>query len=144
MRADKKAYCGLILTACLLLGAACRQSPSGMGAVRTRPLPPGSSPALRLVVEAAIEQTKYTLYYDQSYTKISYPGGDVPAERGACTDVIVRAFRKGGVDLQKEIHEDMARAFSAYPTKWGIKGPDSNIDHRRVPNLRTYFERKGR
>jgi uncharacterized protein YijF (DUF1287 family) len=112
--------------------------------MRVRPLAAETSPTLRNVIEAALEQTKYTLYYDQSYTKISYPGGDVPQEGGACTDVIVRAFRKGGVDLQKEVHEDMEQNFAAYPTKWGLKSPDPNIDHRRVPNLRTFFERKGK
>jgi uncharacterized protein YijF (DUF1287 family) len=76
--------------------------------------------------------------------QIGYPGGDVPLERGACTDVVVRAFRNGGVDLQREVHEDMARNFGDYPTKWGLSRPDSNIDHRRVPNLRTFFERKNK
>lgn len=95
-------------------------------------------------MEAGLEQPKQTLYYDPSYVRIDYPGGDVPLERGVCTDVVVRAFRMGGVDLQKEVHEDMTRAFSAYPTRWGMTRPDSNIDHRRVPNLRTYFERKGK
>src|SRR5437764_1714814 len=141
---DKKIYRGLMLIACFLFAVACHQSTSKTEAVRTRPLPPETSPALKQVVEAALEQTKYTLYYDQPYTKIAYPGGDVPLERGACTDVIVRAFRKGGVDLQKEVHEDMEQNFAAYPTKWGLKSPDPNIDHRRVPNLRTFFERKGK
>ncbi|HUQ31993.1 MAG TPA: DUF1287 domain-containing protein [Pyrinomonadaceae bacterium] len=101
-------------------------------------------PTLKRVVDAGLEQTKYTFYYDQGYSKINYPGGDVPLERGACTDIIIRAFRKVGVDLQKEVHEDMQRHFAVYPKTWGLKGPDTNIDHRRVPNLRTYFERKGR
>lgn len=100
------------------------------------------SPTIRRVVEDAIEQTTYTLYYDPSYVKLDYPGGDVPRERGACTDVIIRAFRKADVDLQKEIHEDMARSFSAYPQKWGLARPDRNIDHRRVPNMMTYFARQ--
>lgn len=123
----------------------CRQTSSseGVGA-RLRPLPPDSSPALKRVVEAADEQPQHTIYYDQAYVQIDYPGGDVPLERGACTDVIIRAFRKGGVDLQKEVHEDMSQNFAAYPTKWGLKKPDPNIDHRRVPNLRRYFERKNK
>jgi uncharacterized protein YijF (DUF1287 family) len=99
------------------------------------------STALKPVVEGAIEQTQYTLTYDPSYVKIDYPGGDLPLDKGVCADVIVRAFRKGGVDLQKEVHEDMRRSFSAYPNKWGLRKPDTNIDHRRVPNLMTYFKR---
>jgi uncharacterized protein len=99
------------------------------------------SPALKPVVEGAIEQTRYTFGYDASYVKIDYPGGDLPRETGVCADVIVRAFRKGGVDLQKEVHEDMRRNFSSYPRKWGLVKPDTNIDHRRVPNLMTYFKR---
>jgi uncharacterized protein len=99
------------------------------------------SPALKPVVEGAIEQTGYTFTYDPSYVKIGYPGGDLPLDKGVCADVIVRAFRRGGVDLQKEVHEDMQRSFSAYPNKWGLRKPDTNIDHRRVPNLMTYFKR---
>ncbi|HKQ52316.1 MAG TPA: DUF1287 domain-containing protein, partial [Pyrinomonadaceae bacterium] len=109
-----------------------------------RELPAEAPAALRQVIEAGLEQPKQTFYYDPAYVRIDYPGGDVPLERGVCTDVVVRAFRKGGVDLQKEVHEDMARAFSAYPTRWGMTRPDSNIDHRRVPNLRTYFTRRGK
>jgi uncharacterized protein YijF (DUF1287 family) len=99
------------------------------------------SPALKPVVENAIEQTRYTTAYDPSYVKLDYPGGDLPIEKGVCADVIVRAFRKGGVDLQKEVHQDMARNFSVYPKRWGLAKPDTNIDHRRVPNLMTYFNR---
>ncbi|HEY9230792.1 MAG TPA: DUF1287 domain-containing protein, partial [Blastocatellia bacterium] len=98
--------------------------------------------ALRPVVESALEQTGQTTVYDPAYIKLTYPGGDLPIERGVCADVIVRAFRKGGVDLQKEVHEDMARDFAAYPNRWGLKAPDANIDHRRVPNLMTYFKRR--
>ncbi len=75
--------------------------------------------------------------------RLSYPGGDVPAGTGVCTDVVIRAFRKAGVDLQKAVHEDMAKNFAAYPKKWGRREPDSNIDHRRVPNLMTFFARRG-
>jgi uncharacterized protein YijF (DUF1287 family) len=102
------------------------------------------SPLVRQVVESAIEQTHYTSRYDAAYVQLAYPGGDVPPDRGACTDVVVRAFRKGGVDLQQLVHEDMARDFAAYPQKWGLPKPDSNIDHRRVPNLMTYFKREGK
>ena len=103
-----------------------------------------SSPVLRRVVEDALDQTVYTTQYDPSYVKLDYPGGDVAPEKGVCADVIVRAFRKGGIDLQKAVHEDMGRSFSAYPQKWGLTKPDPNIDHRRVLNLMTYFERQGK
>ena len=104
-------------------------------------LAPKSSPALKAVIDGAIEQVGKTTGYDASYQSIDYPNGDVPIETGVCSDVIVRAFRKANVDLQKDVHEDMKDNFSAYPTKWGLKGPDANIDHRRVPNLMTYFSR---
>jgi hypothetical protein len=95
------------------------------------------------LVKAAESQIGVTLAYDASYHKIAYPGGDVPREIGVCTDVVVRAYRDGlGIDLQKLVHEDMERAFSAYPKLWGLASTDRNIDHRRVPNLRTFFERR--
>lgn len=81
--------------------------------------------------------------YDPGYVAIRYPGGDVPANSGVCTDVVIRAYRKMGIDLQKEVHEDMRNHFAQYPQKWGLKKPDPNIDHRRVPNLMTFFARKG-
>jgi uncharacterized protein len=109
-----------------------------------RPLPATSSPELKQVVAAAIEQVGVTTGYDPSYVKIDYPNGDVPLDRGVCADVIVRAFRKGGIDLQKEVHEDMQDAWSAYSNKWKAAAPDANIDHRRVLNLKTYFERQGK
>ncbi len=95
------------------------------------------------VVTAARAQVGVTLQYDPAYVRIAYPGGDVPLERGVCADVLVRAFRAAGVDLQKLVHEDMGAQFSAYPHKWGLPGPDSNIDHRRVLNLETFFRRRG-
>lgn len=104
---------------------------------------PSSSARARLVA-AGIEQTAYTILYDAAYEKIDYPMGDVPRERGVCTDVIIRAFRRNEIDLQKEVHEDIAANFKAYPQKWNASKPDSNIDHRRVPNLMTYFERQGK
>jgi uncharacterized protein len=110
----------------------------------TRALPAKSSPNLKLLIDGATEQVGKTTTYDPSYQKIDYPNGDVPIETGVCSDVIVRAFRKAGIDLQKEIHEDMKGNFSTYPTKWGLSGTDANIDHRRVPNLQTYFTRKGK
>lgn len=94
---------------------------------------------------AAIELTKDKVIYDPSYVKIPYPNGDVPAGRGVCTDVVIRAYRKLGIDLQKEVHEEMKANFSKYPNqkRWGLKTTDRNIDHRRVPNLQVFFSRKG-
>ena len=106
-------------------------------------LKPGATP-LDKALANSIEQTTKTVSYDPSYVKIAYPNGDVPVESGVCADVIVRAFRVGGVDLQKEVHEDMNGNFKKYPQKWGAKKPDRNIDHRRVANLMTWFERRGK
>ncbi len=93
--------------------------------------------------DAAISLTHQKVTYDPSYFSIDYPNGDIPSDKGVCTDVIIRAYRKLGVDLQKEVHEDMKAYFNLYPKKWGLKKPDTNIDHRRVPNLMTYFSRFG-
>jgi len=93
--------------------------------------------------DAAIELTKNKVVYDASYQKISYPNGDVAPNKGVCTDVIIRAYRKLGIDLQQKVHEDMKVNFSKYPKRWGLKKTDTNIDHRRVPNLQTYFTRHG-
>jgi uncharacterized protein len=96
------------------------------------------------IVQAARTQIGQTTIYDPAYVGLKYPGGDVPLERGVCTDVIIRALRNGaGLDLQKLVHEDMKKAFAKYPKIWGLKKTDRNIDHRRVPNLSCYFERKG-
>ena len=101
------------------------------------------APGLALV-RAAREQVGKTVAYDSGYASLAYPNGDVPLERGVCTDVLIRALRTAyGMDLQQLVHEDMKAHFSAYPKEWGLKHPDKNIDHRRVPNLRTYFKRKG-
>ena len=99
---------------------------------------------VNMIIASILEQTKQTFYYDPSYRRMNYPGGDVPLDRGVCTDVIIRAFRKAGVDLQVFIHEDMTKAFNAYPKKWGLNRPDPNIDHRRVLNLIIFFEREGK
>ncbi|MEP6819198.1 MAG: DUF1287 domain-containing protein [bacterium] len=109
----------------------------------TRPLPAKASPQLKQFIDGAVEQSKVTTGYDPSYVKLDYPNGDVASDTGVCSDVVVRAFRKAGIDLQKEVHEDMTRAWSEYPKKWGARGTDSNIDHRRVLNLTTYFDRQG-
>jgi uncharacterized protein YijF (DUF1287 family) len=92
---------------------------------------------------AALELTKQRVQYDPQYFSISYPNGDVPANKGVCTDVVIRAYRKVGIDLQKKVHEDMAANFEKYPKNWGLKKTDKNIDHRRVPNLMMYFTRHG-
>ena len=96
----------------------------------------------KLVTDARSQIWK-TLYYDPSYTQLKYPMGDVSIVKGVCTDVIIRALRLQGVDLQKLIHEDMKKNFAVYPKKWGLKSTDRNIDHRRVPNIMTYFNRQG-
>ena len=95
------------------------------------------------LVASARSQIGVTVSYDSGYHKLAYPGGDVPRNVGVCTDVVIRALREQGVDLQKELHEDMTRDFAVYPQKWGLKRPDANIDHRRVPNLMTWFQRQG-
>jgi uncharacterized protein len=97
-----------------------------------------------LLAKAAAGQVGITTLYDPSYVRLAYPNGDVPVERGVCADVVIRAFRALGVDLQVEVHQDMKKAFSAYPRNWGLRSPDRNIDHRRVPNLMKYFDRKGK
>lgn len=92
---------------------------------------------------AALDRTAQQVRYDGAYVRIPYPGGDVPAETGVCTDEVIRAYRALGVDLQKQVHEDMKRHFAAYPKMWGLPKPDTHIDHRRVPNLQTFFKRRG-
>jgi uncharacterized protein YijF (DUF1287 family) len=100
---------------------------------------------LQKLIAAAVERTNHSVRYDGSYVRIPYPGGDVPAGTGVCTDEIIRSYRAVGIDLQREVHEDMLQNFAAYPDKrlWGLAHPDSNIDHRRVPNLMVFFSRKG-
>jgi uncharacterized protein len=96
------------------------------------------------LIAAARAQVGVTLRYDPAYTRLAFPGGDVPREKGVCTDVVVRAYRDAlGIDLQALVNADMHAAFSAYPTQWGLNRPDASIDHRRVLNLRVFFQRKG-
>ncbi|WP_300545721.1 DUF1287 domain-containing protein [uncultured Pseudoalteromonas sp.] len=97
------------------------------------------------IVEAAKERTEHFVVYNGSYRKIDYPNGDVPKNIGVCTDVVIRTYRALGIDLQALVHEDMRDNFSLYPSKriWGLTKPDTNIDHRRVPNLQVFFERHG-
>src|SRR5689334_99789 len=137
----RRTLTSLLLT--ILIGVlAC--APKAMQADRAQAVSREVKPTLQPVIESALAQTEQTTIYDPAYVRLDYPGGDLPIERGVCADVIVRAFRKGGVDLQKEVHEDMRRDFSAYPNRWGLRAPDANIDHRRVPNLMTYFKRRGK
>ena len=96
------------------------------------------------LLAAAHAQTKSFVWYDGNYSRIAYPGGDVAPDHGACSDVLVRAYRAIGIDLQKLVHEDMSANFHLYPKKWGLKHPDANIDHRRVPNLMVFFSRFGK
>lgn len=97
----------------------------------------------RKLADSAFVLTRQHVTYDPAYFSIAYPNGDVPADKGVCTDVVIRAYRKLGIDLQKKVHEDMRTNFSKYPQKWGLSKPDKNIDHRRVPNLMTFFSRFG-
>lgn len=93
---------------------------------------------------SALSLIDNTIKYDPTYFVIKYPNGDIPSDKGVCTDVIIRAYRKLNIDLQKEVHEDMAKNFSKYPKTWGLKKTDTNIDHRRVPNLAVFFSRFGK
>lgn len=125
----------VLLTLALLPAAA--QNPPALSAAHRE--------FLHKLVAAAIERTQHTVRYDPAYVRIPYPNGDVPADTGVCTDEVIRAYRGVGVDLQKEVHEDMLGNFSAYPNqrRWLLAHTDTNIDHRRVPNLMTFFQRKG-
>ena len=105
-------------------------------------MPEDGSLASRLV-HAALDRTHQVVRYDPAYVRLDYPGGDVPAGTGVCTDEVIRSYRKLSFDLQKLVHEDMKRHFAAYPKHWGLSAPDKNIDHRRVPNLQMFFKRQG-
>ena len=100
-------------------------------------------PFAERLVQSALERVKHTVRYDPAYVILDYPNGDVPADTGVCTDEVIRSYRALGIDLQKLVHEDMRRAFAAYPQDWGLKSTDKSIDHRRVPNLQTFFKRRG-
>ena len=113
-----------------------------------RVLRPGSAFAetpewAQKLVCAAESQIGQTVIYDPAYVRLGYPGGDVPRDRGVCTDVVIRALRAERIDLQQRVHEDMRAHFDVYPKKWGLRAPDRNIDHRRVPNLQVWFARQG-
>jgi uncharacterized protein len=131
-----------ILVTLLIVGIACL-APS-----QTRPAANESvarQEFLHQLVAAAVERTHHAVRYDPAYVRIPYPGGDVSADTGVCTDEIIRSYRTVSVDLQKEVHEDMVANYSAYPRKWNwlLRQPDPNIDHRRVPNLMVFFQRHG-
>lgn len=120
----------------LLLGATA-------GLFGCRPAAAEPTRAARLIA-AARRQVGVTLRYDPAYTSLAFPNGDVPREKGVCTDVLIRAYRDAfAVDLQALVNADMRKAFALYPRKWGLRGPDRNIDHRRVPNLQTWLRRQG-
>ena len=140
-----------LLTFPLLFNSACQLNspvlPGGDARVSATPktkLHEIQNAEIKKVLESAFEQTNVTKKYDGAYVVIPYPNGDVPVETGVCTDVLIRAFRRAGLDLQKEVHEDMQANFDFYPKKWGLPKPDTNIDHRRVPNLQTFFARRGK
>jgi uncharacterized protein YijF (DUF1287 family) len=95
------------------------------------------------LADSATTLVSPNIIYDPAYRSIDYPGGDVPPDRGVCTDVVIRAYRMFDIDLQRLVHEDMKENFEEYPQMWGLNHPDMNIDHRRVPNLMKFFERKG-
>lgn len=95
------------------------------------------------LVNAALQRTSVNVTYDGAYVPLDYPNGDVPDNTGVCTDLVIRSFRKLGLDLQQLVHEDMRQNFARYPTSWGLSRADYNIDHRRVPNLETFFSRHG-
>ncbi len=127
-----------------VFGHSLRVLPSQGGLVRP------ARPVLERFVAAAVERTHHIVRYDGSYVRIPYPGGDIPASTGVCTDEVIRAYRAVGIDLQKEVHIDMLNHPSAYPRKWGnssraakLASTDTNIDHRRVPNLMVFFRRHG-
>jgi uncharacterized protein YijF (DUF1287 family) len=116
---------------------------AGCGPAARAEARPASPRALQLIA-AARRQIGVTVHYDPAYTRLAYPGGDVPREKGVCTDVVIRAYRDAfGIDLQREVHEDMTGAFARYPHRWGLSRPDPSIDHRRVANLETFWKRKG-
>jgi uncharacterized protein len=134
----------LLLSSILMVTAGCAQlkTPSSLSEATIKAQV--SSPQLKRLLQAAVEQTKVTHGYDPAYVEIAYPGGDVPRQSGVCTDVVIRAFRAISMDLQQNVHEDMKRNFAAYPQYWGLSSTDTNINHRRVPNLMKYFERQGK
>lgn len=144
-------YKRILYICCCFSLLACRDGATGAlipAALQGDPTPAvfvhqDSTTILAKIAAAAISIEDRSIKYIPDYISIPYPNGDVPAHTGVCTDVVIRTFRKLGIDLQQLVHEDMKANFSSYPKKWGRKVPDTNIDHRRVPNLMTFFSRKG-
>lgn len=134
----------MLVAGCALLGwhYLTADSSTLVASARER-LPQDDSFSSRLS-HAALDRTAVQVRYDPAYVKLAYPGGDVPADTGVCTDEVIRAYRSLGLDLQKLVHEDMKANFPLYPKNWGLRAPDRNIDHRRVPNLQTFFKRHGK
>lgn len=130
---------GIALVVLLLLGIRSWADPPPAGEPATD-VSTSSSP----LAAAALERTRHRVRYDGSYRRIDYPMGDVPSDVGVCSDVVVRSYRGIGIDLQQAVHRDMTAHFDAYPNHWGLLRPDRHIDHRRVPNLETFFRRHGR
>ena len=150
-RCNYVAVAKALLLICVLAASSCQRhtrvvsrKPAIPANATVKPLPAQAPTQLKQMLDGAIAQAGVTTSYDPSYVALAYPGGDVPEQTGVCSDVVVRAFRKAGIDLQKEIHEDMKAARSDYPTKWGATSLDANIDHRRVLNLMAYFRRQGK
>jgi uncharacterized protein len=134
----------LLIFCLLLLVGGCDRSLRTIPLISSEPVTTTiANPIARKLVAGGIAQTGVTKTYDPAYVALKYPGGDVSASTGVCTDVIIRAYRQIGIDLQQTVHEDMRRKFSIYPKLWGLKQPDKNIDRRRVANLMTFFDRRG-
>jgi uncharacterized protein len=134
----------LPIVLCISLCTACSRVGS-LPQVLPTPTPIAiASPQVKRMVESAIAQVNVTTSYDPAYVALPYPRGDVPMQTGVCTDVVIRAFRSVDLDLQQLVHEDMRQNFAAYPNDWGLTAPDANIDHRRVPNLMAFFDRRGK
>jgi hypothetical protein len=135
-------YRCLYFAICLLLLVSCKHDIEEVPVVPRAAEPAGFSKKL---ADAALERLTHRVRYDAAYLKIPYPGGDVPDNIGVCSDEVIRSYRKLGIDLQKDVHKEMVAHFDAFPTRqrWGLKSPDTNIDHRRVPNLQVLFSRKG-
>lgn len=145
LAAGRRVWQVLALSCALVLGACAdstAQTAPQSRSTETHASHPAAPRGVALAI-AARRQIGVTVGYDPAYTRIAYPGGDVPESRGVCTDVVIRALRSQRIDLQQRVHEDMRAHFATYPQKWGLRGPDSNIDHRRVPNLQTWFARQG-
>ena len=140
-----KLLSSLLLALLPMAPGAARQLAPGTGTAAAPRAQQSEAAAPLALVNAARSQVGVTLSYDPAYQRLAYPNGDVPIERGVCTDVVVRAYRQLGADLQVLVHQDLKKAWGAYPhqSRWQLKAPDRNIDHRRVPNLATYFARHG-